>query len=143
MPGIPTVATLGVVIAAAAPPPPSVDVFSPLVIVTGNGVQAMVPGSTAPIVINKVQNPNGSVEVTAAGGKTSVVHFGPGLAQSFVGDAGVFAFGRADVGHVRLAFDSRARSPPRSTPLRSSAPSVSTSFRPTQGSGWARPSGTS
>lgn len=95
-------------------PPPSVDVFLPVAIVTGNGLPTMgvqeqtLPPLSAPITITRTQNPGGSVEITVGGGKTSVIHFGPGLAQAFEGDAATQGFARADVGSVRLSVSAQA-----------------------------------
>ena len=81
--------------ARAVVPGPSADVADPSVIVSGAGLDA--PSGQAPIDVVHTTNPNGSVEVSAVGGKASSVFFGPGLAQSFTGYAQTQGFARAAV----------------------------------------------
>ena len=103
-----------------------------------------LPPLSAPITITRTQNPRRLGRDHLGGGKTSVVHFGPGLAQMFAGEATTRGFARADVGSVRLSAFSEADIAPMSYgPGTVGGPRRESVSRPTPASGWARRSGTS
>ena len=91
--------------AALVAPPPAVDFDMdrfPVVSPIDFFAFPPPPGLGPAVVTIRSQNPDGSVDITVDGGKVSVVHFGPGLAQSFVGSRCMHGFARAGAGFVRV-----------------------------------------
>jgi hypothetical protein len=101
--------------AALVAPPPAVDFDMdrfPVVSPIDFSAFPPPPGLGPAVVTIRSQNPDGSVDLTVDGGKVSVVHFGPGLAQSFVGQIAMHGFARAGAGFVRVLASAAASSLP-------------------------------